>query len=644
VIRQSVQGKRQKKKPVEFKGKWHWWQASVIFGLAILVRVIYLIQARQNDPLFFAPQMDGLYHHQWALAILNGREFIADAYFRAPLYPFFLALLYKLFSVNLFLVRLAQAVLGSLTCVLLYQLGSRIFDRQSGLYAGLLVAVYPLFVYFDCELLIPVLLVFLVLGGFIFLYLAQSKPVFGLFAGFCFGLAAIARPNVLLFVAVLSVWFVFRYRRRWWQRALPFYLVVVLPIVPVTVRNYVKSRSFVPIAWQAGTNFYIGNNEYSDGTTAIVPGTRGSWWGGYNDVKRIAEMESGRSLKGTEVDRFWLKKGLEFWQRKPGQAIKLTLRKIYLWFAGYEVSNNRDLYFFKRYTFLNLLLFSTPVLKFPFGVVLPLALVGIYLTRRRWQNLLPVYLFFGVYALSFIPFFVTARYRLPVVPFYLLFAVAGLINWAGVSKKERLIAGGIFIFSLVFFNLNIAGSGRTADQAQNHFVAGSGYYETGRLQEAEEEVNRALMLDSATNILSLKASILLAENRLPEAVEVARAVIRLHPDEADACGVAGNVLATAGDLTGAESLLKRVVELDPYGVEGWNNLGNIFLAKGDLKQAKGCYERALEINSVFTLALFHLGLVHYYEGRVDSAHLLWQKVLALDPGFEKAKRALIELR
>jgi 4-amino-4-deoxy-L-arabinose transferase-like glycosyltransferase len=643
-VKQTVQSKRQKAKPKEFKERWGWWQALAIFGLAIFVRVIYLIQARQNDPLFFSPQMDGLYHHQWALAILSKREFIADAYFRAPLYPFFLALLYKVFGVNLFIVRLAQAVLGSCSCAVLYTLGKKVFDQKSSFYAGMLMAVYPLFIYFDGELLIPVLLVFLVLVGFLFLYLSESKEWFLVLSGFCFGLAAVARPNVLLFVAVLLVWFVFKHRRKWWQKAVPFYLTVVLPIVPVTIRNYLKSKSFVPIAWQAGTNFYIGNNEYSDGTTAIVPGTRGTWWGGYNDVKRIAEIESGRSLKGTEIDRFWLKKGLEFWASQPGKAVALTLRKFYLWFSGYEVSNNRDLYFFKRYTGLNWLLFANPLLKFPFGLVLPFALAGIYRTRQGWRRLLPVYLFLGAYALSFIPFFVTARYRLPVVPFYLLFAVAGLRGWAKFSFRERVIAGVIFFLALVIFNLNLAGTGRVADPAQNHFVAGTGYYQQGRLKEAEREVDRALMLDSATNILSLKATLLLEQGSFNEARRIAEAVVRLHPDEADAYGVAGNVRANTGELTAAESLFQRAIALDPYGVEGYNNLGNIALARGDLKRAKGYYEQALEINPAFTLALFHLGLIHYYEGRADSAHLYWQEVLRLDPDFAKAKRALQELR
>ncbi|MEO0025531.1 MAG: tetratricopeptide repeat protein [candidate division WOR-3 bacterium] len=616
----------------------------LVFALAFGLRLVYLLQARANDPLFYAPQLDGLYHHQWALAISRGLEFINDAYFRAPLYPLFLGMLYRLFGVNLFLVRLVQALLGSAGCVLLVLLGRRLFDERTGFYAGLAMACYPLLVFFDGELLIPVLLIFLLLAGFVLFYQAERSRFYLPLAGLLFGLAAIARPNVLVFVLVFFFWLLLRHQRREWRRALLFGLAVLVPIMPVTVRNYIKSRSFVLIAWQAGTNFYIGNNEYSDGTTAIVPGTRGSWWGGYNDVKRIAEQTAGRPLKGVEIDRFWIRRGLQFWRRTPAKALLLTLRKLYLWFTGYEVSNNRDIYFFKRFTFLNWLIFQTPVFKFPFGLVLPLALAGIYLTRKKWRVLLPVYLFLGAWCLSFIPFFVTDRYRLPAVPFYLLLAVAGVRNFFRSERRERTFAGLIFACALILFNLNLAGAGRKSDPAQNLFQAAAGWYETGRLERAQQAIEQALELDSATNILSLRATMLLEQNRIAEARRIAQAAVRLHPQEADAWGIAGNVYAAAGELDSARLMYERVIELDPYGPEGWNNLGNLHLSTGELARARFCYEQALRNSPNFVLALFHLGLVEYYQGRKDSAHLRWLRVLELDPKFEKARRALQELR
>ncbi len=620
------------------------WGPVLVFLLAFGLRLVYLLQARARDPLFYAPQLDGLYHHQWALAISRGGEFINDAYFRAPLYPVFLGMLYRLFGVNLFLVRLVQAVLGSAGCVLLLLLGRRVFDARTGFYAGLLMACYPLLIFFDGELLIPVLLIFLLLAGFVLLYQEGQSRFYLPLAGLLFGLAAIARPNVLVFVLVIFLWLLLRHQRRELSRALFFGLAVLVPILPVTVRNYVKSKSFVLIAWQAGTNFFIGNNEYSDGTTAIVPGTRGSWWGGYNDVKRIAEMTAGRPLKGVEIDRFWIRKGLQFWRRAPGKALLLTLRKLYLWFAGYEVSNNRDIYFFKRFTFLNWFIFETPVFKFPFGFVLPLTLACSYLTRKKWRTLVPVYLFLGAWCISFIPFFVTDRYRLPAVPFYLLLAVAGLGSFSRVERRERTVAGLIFAAALILFNLNLAGAGKKSDPAQNLFQAAAGWYETGRRERVQQAIEQALALDSATNILSLRATMLLEQNRIEEAKRVAQAAIRLHPQEADAWGIAGNVFASAGELDSARLMFERVIELDPYGPEGWNNLGNLHLSRGELERARFCYEQALRNSPNFVLALFHLGLVDYYQGRKDSAHCRWLRVLKLDPEFEKARRALQELR
>jgi predicted membrane-bound mannosyltransferase len=100
----------------------------LISAVAFLLRLVHLLQLRHNDPLFLSPQMDSLYHHQWALAIAAGREFIADAFFRAPLYPYFLGLLYKLFGANPLVVRIIQSLIGSVTCGLAYLLARRLFS------------------------------------------------------------------------------------------------------------------------------------------------------------------------------------------------------------------------------------------------------------------------------------------------------------------------------------------------------------------------------------------------------------------------------------------------------------------------------------------------------------------------------------
>ena len=52
------------------------------------------------------------------------------------------------------------------------------------------------------------------------------------------------------------------------------------------------------------------NNENADGITAIVPGTRPDWDGGYEDSHRIPQEELGRKLGEAEISSYWFKKGL----------------------------------------------------------------------------------------------------------------------------------------------------------------------------------------------------------------------------------------------------------------------------------------------------------------------------------------------
>jgi len=682
----------------------------IISAVAFLLRFVHLLQLRHNDPLFFLPQMDALYHHEWALAIAAGREFIADAFFRAPLYPYFLGLLYELTGANQMVVRIIQSLIGSAGCGLVYLFARRLLGKHpipstksqgsphagkskadvhhSSLsaqrsdavprIAGFVMAAYPLAIWYDGQLLLEGLLTFLVVFGFVLLLRSRDTDRQWWLPGIVFGLAAITRPNVLAFLAVLPVWLFLEYprqrenpqttqvaqtgRRRTgrntaWTRLLLIWGAAALVILPVTVRNYAVSRQFVPIAWQAGTNFFIGNNPESDGVTAIIPRTRASLWGGYDDAKRLAEQAEGRPLKGAEVDRYWMARGLEFWRKQPGRALGLLLRKTFLWFAGYEVGNESNPYGVKRYSFINYLLFDSRFLKFPFGILLPLALAGVWLFRRQWRRFLPLYLFVVAYSLSFIVFFVTSRFRTPMVPIVVILAAIGLVglvrrdmtelrsgNSDRVPRTERRIALAIAIAAFLLLNADLVGAARLTNPDQSHFFAALGLHEQGRETEALAEVRRALQSDSATSVLKLEATLLGSMGNHAAAESAARAAVRLHPSDADAYGTLGYVLTTAGRLDSGARYYEVALGRDPYSLQAWNNLGNIALRRKDLAKARYYYEGALKVRPTFADAMFYLGLCDYYEGKVAEAHARWQEVLKLDPSFAKAKQALVELK
>ena len=635
-----------------------------IAGVGFLLRLIHVLQLQHNDPVFLSLKMDALYHHQWALAIAVGREFVNDAFFRAPLYPYFLGLLHKLSGASVMFARIVQALVGGATCGFVYLLARRLVavpptagvrsqaNATSGLHpavaipliAGFVMAAYPLAIWYDTELLLEGLLTFFVLLGFVLLLRSRDNDRQWWLPGIAFGLAALTRPNVLAFLAVLPVWLLIEYRGGAWKRLGQIWGIAALAILPVTVRNYVVGGQFVPIAWQAGTNFYIGNSPESDGVTAVVPGTRPDWWGGFDDVRRLAEEAAGRPLKGAEIDRYWLARGLEFWRKQPGKALGLLVRKSFLWFAGFEVSNEQDLYSVKRYSFVNYLLFSSRFLKFPFGILLPLALAGVWLWRRQWLQLLPVYLFGAAYSLSFIVFFVCSRYRLPVIPIAAVFGAMGLTGLIGHTvKRERTIGLGIALAAFLLFNANFAAAGKPLKEGASRVATAADLHTQGKDAEALAELQRALAVDSATNALSFEAYLLQKRGDLAGAERAGRAAVRLHPQDADGYIALGGALATGGRLDSAEVYYRVALDRDPYAIQAWKDLGNIAFTRGDMAKARYYYEGALKVRPTYTQAMFHLGFVDYREGKFAEARARWQAVLQLDPSFAGAEEALKRL-
>jgi tetratricopeptide (TPR) repeat protein len=616
-----------------------------IFLCALSIRIIYLIQLQHVDPLFYYPIMDALYHHEWAVSIVKGGWLGTDAFFRAPLYPYFLALLYRLFGVNLIIPRIAQAVIGAGSCVLTQRIGMKLFNKKIGTIAGFATALYPLLIYFDIELLIPSVLIFLTLLGFYLIVVYSHKGTnLGWFVTGCvWGLAAITRPNVLFFLLFVPVW-VYSKIKKQLATAVPLAALGVLAIIlPITIRNYVVSHAFVPIAWQAGTNFYIGNNPHSDGMTAIVPGTRKSWWGGFYDAKRLAEEATGRTLDNAEIDHYWLGQGLSYIKNNPGRAALLFLRKAYLFFHGFEISNNRDIYFFTHLTFLKFLTFTSPVLNIPFGVLLPLALVGCWYAYVRKKDLSLVYLFTITYSLSFILFFVNARYRLPIIPFLIILASYAVVTaYNDVKHRSRrvFVPIGIFVVSLVAFNINFLGIQRV-NPALNYLTIAGAQYEQEDYESAIANCEEALhyMPNYAEALVLMGSSYKKLGNR-QKALQYYTEALTYDRQQPEAYYNMGNIYAEVGNYNEAEKLFLQAIAVDPYSARAYNNLGNIYFSKDSLYKAREYYDKARTLEPNYTSPLYHLGLVEYRLGHTAQAESLWRKVLAIEPNHRGAQRAL----
>jgi tetratricopeptide (TPR) repeat protein len=484
--------------PPKIGGKAELKRMLLVFSLAFVLRMLYFFLDRARNPLFAHPIMDSLYHSQWAERIVDGDFWGKEVFFRAPLYPYFLALLYKLSGSSIAFAVFVQHIIGSLSAVLLYVLARLYFARRVALTAGLLAALYWPFIYFEGQLLIVTTIIFLDLCFLIMMSMAFRSGKIGhaSSAGLLLGLSAVARPSVLVMVPIIPLLFFLHGRitksgigraggkSAWMRMSAACLGGAFLVIAPVIVRNYVVGRDLVPIASQGGVNFYIGNNPSSDGRTAIVPGTRPDWWGGYYDSIDIAEKSMGRKLKPSEISNFYFRKGFEFIFSSPGKALQLFLHKFRLFWSGGERANNQNIYFFWHLAGMG----KVPLPGFWF--VCPLGLLGAFMLRRRIRSLSLLYAFMAAYSLGVIIFFVCARFRLPVVPLLILFAAYALNRMhAAYLLKEGSFAGylALLVAAASVVNLDFATFKENKVYADviSHYTLGNAYLK-------EEEPDRAL--------------------------------------------------------------------------------------------------------------------------------------------------------
>jgi hypothetical protein len=327
-----------------------------IFLLALALRVIYLLQIK-NNPHFFSPTMDPLYHDVWAQNIAGGNWIGGKVFFRAPFYAYFLAIIYKIFGHSYIIPRVIQHLIGSFSCVLIYLLAKRLFNRTTAIVAGFIAATYGMLLYFEGELLLDSFLVFFDLLLIILLLKARDNPKFSTWfvCGIILGFSAITRPNILVFMPFVWLWIYLIFRKKKPLKIMATYaawslLGSILIISPVTLRNMIAGGDLVLISSQGGINFYIGNNKNADGVSAIF--YKEDWQ--YRDFQLMAEKETGRSLKASKISNFYYRKGIEFYLENPGQGLKLLVKKLYLFWNRFELSNNQDIYFFRRYSSLML--------------------------------------------------------------------------------------------------------------------------------------------------------------------------------------------------------------------------------------------------------------------------------------------------
>ena len=466
--------------------------AITIAGLVL--RLIFLVAMKHGWPGWDSPTIDALYHHLWAKQIAAGHVLSGGPYFRAPLYPLLLGLIYAIFGVNFTIVGLMQHLAGASAIPLTYLLARRFFPEPIALAASFLVAINGVLIYFESQILLDFLTVILMMGLIYLLIIARDgqEALPYLAAGLLTGLFAITRPNILAVVPLICVWIFINHRPIKAGGKYVFYLVIgtALVVAPITLRNIIVGGDFVLVASQGGINFYIGNNERADGYTALLPGFGHNWQ--YSDAEFEAATAAGvkpGTLRPSEVSAYYYDKARNFIVSAPGACLALLIKKLYMFWNGFEISNNNNLYFLTDYIGLSIF----PL--FLFSLISPLGLVGAVLCfRRDGRYWIFPFMIFG-YMATVLAFFVTARFRLPLVPLLSIMAAFAVyeIFTALIEKRFRYgfalltsaLALGLFVWTDFYHH-------HDRSMASAHYSLGNMLLKKGQTKEARQQFEIAL--------------------------------------------------------------------------------------------------------------------------------------------------------
>ncbi|MFH2055686.1 MAG: tetratricopeptide repeat protein, partial [bacterium] len=456
--------------------------------------------------------------------------------------------------------------------------------------------------------------------------------------GFSLGLSAITRPTVLLFALLLGLYLLYRYLKKQ-QTSLSqvalFSLAVIIPILPVTIHNYTVSGEFTLIGTYSGMNLFIGNNSEADGVSAELPGARHSWWGMMEDSKQMAEADVGHELTAAEQSGYWTKRAAAEIVSDPVHWLAQLGRKAALLLWGEELSNNVELYFFAHQTAMLKPLLWKFVVRFPWGVILPLALLGMVLVWSRRPEMTVLLLYLIGLSLPLLLFFVTARYRVPLVPVLLLFAAAGLTmgirEWPQLGVRRKTVGVALTVLACIVANVNLLGY-RTDLGAHGYHTMATLYDEAGDLASAEEYYRKALAVDpELPESLNDLAMLLAYQGRYDEAIQLLERGVANDPGSRVTRFNLASFYVEVGRLDEAVTLFSRFLEEWPSEIEAWNKLGNIYFRRGDYGSALNCFERTTALDSSYVDGYYNAAIAQYQLGHIEAAAAAFNQVLEHDP-------------
>lgn len=470
------------------------WELTLVFGLALLVRVLCVE--------FVLPPGYFLKYPALLQEIRGGlSERAMDGSF---VYLMFHWACQWVFRGNLAWPHAIQIVSGSLSAVLLAAIGCRLWGRAVGILGGCFAALYSGFIIHD-SLFEPESFLILFTLGWAWLVLPAAEPQPSLvrlaLGGAAYGLALATRPTILLALPFLLIHVAIAKRR--WQGLAVFCSVAMLPLGALLLFNWNATGHWTMSRMNPGEAFFEGNNPNARGALSAYPlviKEQEMQYQGRSDYAHSVYRQIARSCLGLQAsviqcNDYWMDKAMEFMRTHPMTELRIVYAKLRFLLSAYEAHD------VEQGAVDQVALGRFPLLGF--GVVVAFGLPGAILAIRRGRGVFSYrsgiwipYVLPTCFSISNIVFFVSARQRLHIVPFLVLFAavtVAEMFRLAA-SRRFRSLSAYVACAAVIYVTVSIRPPAAVElDQLRRDAqAAGSAYRAAIRSTNVEERATHAV--------------------------------------------------------------------------------------------------------------------------------------------------------
>ncbi|MCG2727010.1 MAG: glycosyltransferase family 39 protein [Elusimicrobia bacterium] len=402
----------------------------LLIGLILRLGFVFYTGGQINQP------DEGHYINQAKYLFQNGLSgYWTMPTDRTPGMGLLILVSFILFGINLFKAKIFFTLLGTLTIYLVYKYTCDIFNKKVAIYASLITAFYPFFIYWSGHLMTETPAIFFTVSAILFTnrFISMEKHkanLYAILAGLSWTMLIIIRAQNFYFLPILFAFLLFKktHKNKLLALLLFFAITVSMPFIWM-YRNYKNSGLFI-LDTHGGITLLINTAFHNESRIKVDVAMEA--------LEKSDMFEESKNLSLEQKEYFYRTKAIDYILKHPKNFITTRAYNFIQFWRFYPrihipnqnpspFLNTKKIYF----AFISLLTEPCLILMGIFGLFSAF--------KEKFATVLLPFSFIVFTALLHTLVFAQMRYRLPIMPIIIIFAVYGIsrIMYKGKIFDEK---------------------------------------------------------------------------------------------------------------------------------------------------------------------------------------------------------------